>query len=97
KLRANVLDVAVQPGYGAYVNVGQHGAATAGTPVVIDMDAKRYRLGGPKGETAELLGFGSVKAPTVPDAWTESFDCGPELSQEAARRQPTAKAMKTCG
>lgn len=60
------------------------------------MDARRYRLGGPKGQTAELLGVSSVRPPTVPDAWIENFRCGPELSQDAARRKPDPKAAK-CG
>lgn len=95
-LGSNTLEIAVQPGFGAYVNVGQQGDTKGGTPVLIDMDAKRYRLGGPKGQTAELLGVTSVKPPTVPDAWTENFRCGPELSQDAARRKPDPKAAK-CG
>ncbi|MDT0200504.1 type VII secretion protein EccB [Nocardioides sp. AE5] len=95
-LPPGTVEMSVQPGYGAYVNVGQHGDATGGTPVLVDMDARRYRLGGPQGQTAELLGLSQVRPPTVPDAWTEGFGCGPELSQAAARRMPDPQAMARC-
>ncbi|QIX28283.1 hypothetical protein ncot_18070 [Nocardioides sp. JQ2195] len=89
-------EVAVEPSYGAYVNVGQFGDETGGSPVLIDMNATRYRLGGEKGLAAERFGYGDYDAPTVPDSWTEGFDCGPELSQEAARRSPDPRSMARC-
>lgn len=88
--------VAVEPSYGAYVNVGQFGDSSGGSPVLIDMNATRYRLGGEKGVAAEMFGYGSYDPPTVPDAWTEAFGCGPELSQEAARRSPDPRGMARC-
>lgn len=94
--RPNSAEVAVEPSYGAYVNVGQFGDETGGSPVLIDMNATRYRLGGEKGLAAEMFGYGSIDPPTVPDAWTEGFDCGPELSQEAARRSPDPRGMARC-
>lgn len=95
-LASGTDEVAVQPSYGAYVNVGDFGEAQGGSPVLIDMNATRYRLGGEAGVAAEQFGYGSVEPPTVPDAWTEGFECGPELSQEAARRAPDPRAITRC-
>ncbi|WP_067437968.1 type VII secretion protein EccB [Nocardioides jensenii] len=89
-------EVSVEPPYGAYVNVGQFGDTTGGAPVLIDMNATRYRLGGETGLAARMFGYGSDDPPTVPDAWTEGFDCGPELSQEAARRAPDPRSVSQC-
>ncbi|KQZ75944.1 type VII secretion protein EccB [Nocardioides sp. Root151] len=89
-------NVSVEPSYGAYVNVGQFGDATGGSPVLIDMNATRYRLGGEAGLAAKMFGYADYDPPTVPDAWTEGFDCGPELSQEAARRAPDPRGMARC-
>lgn len=94
--RPNATEVSVEPSYGAYVNVGQFGDTSGGTPVLIDMNATRYRLGGERGVAAEMFGYGNYDPPTVPDTWTEGFDCGPELSQEAARRSPDPKSMARC-
>lgn len=93
---AGAIEVSVAPGLGAYVLSGAQGATSGGSPMVIDMDSKRYRLGGPAGETAGLLGYGGYEPPTVPEAWTESFSCGPELSQEAALRVPDPDALEGC-
>ncbi|KRF16517.1 hypothetical protein ASG90_09490 [Nocardioides sp. Soil797] len=90
-------EVTVEPSYGAYVNVGQFGDEAGGSPVLIDMNATRYRLGGEEGLAAEMFGYGSIDPPTVPDSWTEGFDCGPELSQEAARRSPDPRSTARCG
>lgn len=90
------IETTVTPGFGAYVLSGAQGAASGGSPVVIDMDAKRYRLGGPAGETASLIGYGDYDPPTVPEAWIESFSCGPELSQEAALHVPDPDALESC-
>lgn len=88
--------VSVEPSHGAYVNVGQFGDTRGGSPVLIDMNATRYRLGGERGLAARMLGFADVDPPTVPDAWVEGFDCGPELSQEAARRSPDPRGLARC-
>lgn len=90
------VEVTVQPGSGAYVLSGAQGAASGGSPVLIDMDGKRYRLGGAAGETVALLGYADYDPPTVPDPWIENFACGPELSQEAALRVPDPDALEAC-
>lgn len=88
--------VSVKPSYGAYVNVGQFGDSTGGSAVLIDMNATRYRLGGESGLAAKMFGYGGFDPPTVPDAWIEGFSCGPELSQEAARRSPDPRGLARC-
>jgi type VII secretion protein EccB len=82
------VEATVEPGRGAYVRVAGHLDAAGGQPVVIDAQGTRYRLGGPPQETPSLLGYGGYDPPTVPDAWVERFDCGPELSREAAVARP---------
>lgn len=96
EIEAGRVEVTVEPGLGAYVLSGAQGAASGGSPLVIDMDGKRYRLGGAAGETAGLLGYGGYDPPTVPDPWIESFACGPELSQEAALRVPDPDSLEAC-
>jgi len=82
------VDATVEPGHGAYVLVAGHLDEHGGQQVVIDAQNTRYRLGGPPKETASLLGYGGYDPPTVPDAWVERFDCGPELSRTAALLRP---------
>ncbi len=86
--------VSVEPGRGAYVLAGGHRDTEGGQPVVIDSQGVRYRLGGPRGDAAERLGYGGYDPPTVPDAWLERFGCGPELSAAAAAEAPDPSA--TC-
>lgn len=96
EVESGSVEVSVAPGLGAYVLSGAQGASSGGSPLVIDMDSKRYRLGGPAGEAADLLGYGGYDPPTVPEAWTENFTCGPELSQESALRVPDPDALEEC-
>lgn len=86
----------VTPGLGAYVRTAGHGQVSGGQPWVIDAQGTRYRLGGPEGETAAALGYASYAVPTIPDVWVELFDCGPELSRQAAVAEPDASAVDAC-
>jgi type VII secretion protein EccB len=86
----------VAPSLGAYVLTAGHGDNGGGQPWVIDSQGTRYRLGGPAGETAEALGYASYAVPTIPDAWVELFDCGPELSRAAAVSEPDPSGVNAC-
>ncbi|CAM3167958.1 type VII secretion protein EccB [Nocardioides dubius] len=92
------IAVEVATARGAYVLGADHGDRTGGQPWLIDSAGRRYPLGGPAGETADSLGYGSFDPPTVPDAWIELIgSCGPELSRELALGTPDLAAQKmTC-
>ena len=85
-LGAGRHDVDVEPGGGAYVLSGSDGAATDGTPYVIDAKGTKYSLVGPL--VPSYIGYGDSAAPVVPNAWLEFFDEGVPLSVNAARRVP---------
>ncbi|MFS3128494.1 type VII secretion protein EccB [Nocardioides sp. Bht2] len=96
---AEGIAVDVATARGAYVLGADHGDRTGGQPWLIDSSGRRYPLGGPAGETAASLGYGSYDPPTVPDAWIELIgSCGPELSRELALGTPDlAQQQMTCG
>lgn len=88
--------VSVEPRYGAYVLTAGHFDDQGGTPWVVDSQGTRYHLGGAGNETADLLGYGGVPVPTIPEAWIEPLGCGPELSQPAALAAPESTKDPAC-
>jgi hypothetical protein len=92
------IDTSIAAGLGAYVLTAGHGAVDGGTPWLVDSQGQRYRLGGPRGETASALGYGGYAAPTIPESWIEPIRrCGPELSRTAASGRPAdVRVSETC-
>lgn len=78
--------VAVDDGAGGYVLSGGWQDTDSGQPFVFDAKGSAYPLTG--ADTPDLLGYGEVPAPVVPDSWVELFDPGVELSRNAALCEP---------
>lgn len=86
------LRVSVGPGQGAYVRTAGFGDSSGGQPWMIDASGKRFPFGST--EDAGKLGYGSYDVPTVPDAWIEGLEPGPELSAAAAREPISTGSRK---
>ncbi|GAW50333.1 MULTISPECIES: type VII secretion protein EccB [unclassified Nocardioides] len=87
-------DQVVAPGRGAYVLSGDWTDRSSGLPFVIDSKGKVYPLVGQG--TADLLGYGDHPVPVVPDTWLDLFECGVNLSQDAAL-SPPSEDDRQCG
>lgn len=84
----------VDAGRGAYVLSGDFAAAGDGAPYLIDAKGSAYPLVG--AGTADLLGYGDLPAPLVPDTWVELFAPGVTLSPDAALCPPDPGATGSC-
>jgi type VII secretion protein EccB len=85
---AGDASVVVAPGRGAYVRGGDWEDVGRGTPYLVDATGKAYPL---VGNAPTQLGYGSFRAPTVPDSWLELFPPGKDLSQARALCPPSPK------
>ncbi len=83
---AGQAEVTVDPGRGAYVLSASAEGARAPQPVAIDAKGRANPLDGD--ETADLLGYGDLAVPVVPDPWVKLFGAGVPLSQNLALCPP---------
>jgi Type VII secretion system ESX-1, transport TM domain B len=84
----DVSSVRVDAGRGAIVLSGDWSDDSDGSPVLTDAKGLAYPLVGV--DAADLLGYGGVDAPVVPDTWVQLFRAGAPLSQDAALCPPRA-------
>lgn len=78
----------VDPGHGAYVQVGDWDDTSSTTLFVIDAKGVAYALDG--AEAARQLGYDAHPAPLVPDPWVELFEPGVTLSRGDALCPPAS-------
>lgn len=88
-------EVTVESGHGAMVWTGGWYSEDGGSPVLLDDRGIFYPLQ-PDGFTVSSLGYGGLPETVVPDAWTELFDEGVELSRDAALCPPATPSTKSC-
>jgi type VII secretion protein EccB len=93
-LRKGVKDPSVDPGRGAYVLSGDWADRDQGSPFVIDSKGRANPLVGEG--TAALLGYEDHPVVVVPDTWVKLFDCGVNLSQDAALSPPSRRSEAGC-
>ena len=79
-------DPVVAAGRGAYVLSSGWSDTDQGSPFVVDSKGRANPLVGD--DAAELLGYGGYDVAVVPDTWVKLFDCGVNLSRDAALSPP---------
>ncbi len=93
-LAADAKDQDVDPGRGAYVLSGSWSDTDTGSPFAIDSKGSANPL---LGNAASQLGYADYPVVVVPDTWVKLFDCGVNLSQDAALTAPVAQDEDACG
>jgi hypothetical protein len=78
--------VVIDPGRGAFVQIGEWDDESGGDAYVIDPRGKTYRLSGPV--TLQKLEYDVDDAPVVTDSWLKLFPPGVDLSTSAALCPP---------
>lgn len=91
---AGEKDPVVEAGRGAFVLSGSWSDTDRGSPFVIDSKGRANPLVGD--DAAGLLGYGSYDVPVVPDTWVKLFDCGVNLSRDAALSPPRETGEDAC-
>ncbi|GAA4724849.1 hypothetical protein GCM10023350_04130 [Nocardioides endophyticus] len=91
---AGEKDPVVAAGRGAYVLSGGWSDTDQGSPFVIDSKGRANPLVGD--DAAELLGYGGYQVSVVPDTWVKLFDCGVNLSRDAALSPPREADDDSC-
>lgn len=86
--------VTVDDGAGAYVRSGSFDSGTQGRPYLVDARGNAYQLVG--ASVPSNLGYGSVRAPVVPDSWVELLGDGVPLSQDLALCSPRQDRSAPC-
>jgi type VII secretion protein EccB len=81
---------AVDLGTGALVRAIGAGSLTAGPVLAIDQTGTSYAIDASTPDLLQRLGYRTSDVAPVPQAWSELFRAGPELSVEAARTTVTA-------
>ncbi|KQW50696.1 hypothetical protein ASC77_25560 [Nocardioides sp. Root1257] len=85
----------VDKGRGAYVLSGGWTDPDRGAPFFIDSKGRANPLVGDG--VADALGYGDYPVVVVPDTWVELFDCGVNLSRDAALSPPVEQDESECG
>lgn len=88
------ISVSVPPGAGAYVVSGDWDSRV-GSRYLVDSRGRANPLEGP--QTPDLLGYGAITPPVVPDSWVELLPPGVPLSQELALCPPDPVRGQECG
>lgn len=83
---AGRLDPVADPGAGALVRSGDWGQTTSSSVWIVDDRAKAYPI--QDEQTLARLGFGSYRAPLVPDSWIKVLGAGVPLSSALALCSP---------
>lgn len=91
---AGAKDPEVEAGRGAYVLSGGWTDAELGSPFFVDSRGRANPLVG--SGTAGLLGYDGYPVVVVPDSWVELFDCGVNLSHDAALAPPSQPDDPAC-
>ncbi|GAA1799508.1 hypothetical protein GCM10009795_051250 [Nocardioides hankookensis] len=86
---------AVEAGRGAYVLSGGWTSPDSGAPFFIDSKGRANPFVGDG--VADALGYGDYPVAVVPDTWVELFDCGVNLSRDAALSPPVEQDDAACG
>ncbi len=82
---AGVTRATVDLGTGALVRAVGAGSPTAGPLLAIDQTGTSYAIDGSTPDLLQRLGYAPEDVAPVPQAWSELFRTGPELSVEAAQ------------
>jgi type VII secretion protein EccB len=85
RTEAGVTKVSVDLGTGALVRAVGAGSPGAGPLLAIDQTGTSYAIDGSTPDLLQRLGYEPADVAPVPQAWSELFRTGPELSVEAAR------------
>ena len=86
--------VTVDDGSGAYVRSGSFDSGSQGRAYLVDARGNAYQLVG--AIVPGNLGYGSVRAPVVPDSWVELLGDGVPLSQDLALCSPRQDRSSPC-
>lgn len=87
-------EASVAAGRGAYVLSGGWSDTEHGSPFVVDAKGRANPLVGD--DAPGLLGYDGYDVPVVPDTWVKLFDCGVNLSQDAALSPPQEQDTDGC-
>jgi type VII secretion protein EccB len=90
KPEPGVAEVAVDLGTGALVRAIGAGSLNAGPLLAIDQTGTSYAIDASTPDLLQRLGYQPSDVAPVPQAWTELFRTGPELSVKAAQTTETA-------
>ncbi|MDF1605246.1 type VII secretion protein EccB [Nocardioides sp. YIM 152315] len=93
-LPAGEKEPVVAAGRGAYVLSGGWTDPEQGAPFFIDAKGRANPLVGDG--AADALGYGDHATVVVPDTWVELFDCGVNLSRDAALSPPSERDEPAC-
>jgi type VII secretion protein EccB len=93
-VEAGKKEPVVDAGRGAYVLSGGWSSPAEGAPFFIDSKGRANPLVGDG--VADALGYGDYPVAVVPDTWVELFDCGVNLSRDAALSAPVEQDESEC-